>query len=77
MLRALFALLIILAAGMAWRLLRALARPASTPHRDGKIHMVKCAVCDLYVPENEAEHDDGRFYCSSSHRLLGSSGGRK
>lgn len=77
MLRALFALLIIFAAGMAWRLLRALARPASAPHRNGKIRMVKCAVCDLYVPENEAEHDNGRFYCSSSHRLLGGGGERK
>ena len=55
--------------GIAWRLIRALVPPVSTPRGTGKTHMVKCAVCDLYVPENEAESDHGRYYCSTSHRL--------
>ncbi|MBI2994025.1 MAG: hypothetical protein HYY48_07610 [Gammaproteobacteria bacterium] len=77
MLRALLALLIILAAGVAWRMLRVLTRPPPAARGDGKVRMVKCAVCDLYVPENEAETDGGRFYCGPSHRLIGGGGERK
>jgi len=31
-------------------------------------HMVQCANCGIYVPENEAFKLGGRFYCSREHR---------
>lgn len=77
MLRLLLALLLMFIFGIAWRLIRALAPPASAPRGDGKTRMVKCAVCDLYVPEDEAEKDNGRYYCSTSHRLTGTREERK
>ena len=29
--------------------------------------MVKCDVCQLHVPKNEALQDDGKYYCSQNH----------
>lgn len=29
--------------------------------------MVKCEVCQLHVPENEALQHDGKYYCSQKH----------
>lgn len=29
--------------------------------------MVRCEVCQLHVPENEALQHDGKYYCSQKH----------
>lgn len=29
--------------------------------------MVRCEVCQLHVPENEALQYDGKYYCSQKH----------
>jgi len=29
--------------------------------------MVACTICKMHVPENEALHKDGKFYCSQQH----------
>lgn len=29
--------------------------------------MVQCKVCQLHIPENEALHHNGKFYCSQEH----------
>jgi len=29
--------------------------------------MVRCEVCDLHVPENEALQHEGKYYCSQKH----------
>lgn len=29
--------------------------------------MVRCKVCQLHIPENEALHQDGDFFCSQEH----------
>lgn len=28
----------------------------------------KCAVCGVYVPENEALVNNGRYYCGAAHK---------
>jgi len=30
--------------------------------------VVKCEVCGLHIPENEAVIDEGQYYCSTEHR---------
>lgn len=30
-------------------------------------NMVRCKVCQLHIPENEALQRDGDFYCSQAH----------
>lgn len=42
----------------------AVADEKSVP--DNKI--VKCAVCGVHVPQNEALVADGKFFCSEAHR---------
>jgi len=29
--------------------------------------MVRCDICQLHVPENEALEKNGKFYCSQAH----------
>lgn len=29
--------------------------------------MVRCEVCQLYIPEKEALQRDGKFFCSQKH----------
>lgn len=78
MLRLLIAVFFIFLASVVWRVLRLLAGSAPAPRPESsKVRMVKCAVCDLYLPEAEAEIHDGRTYCSPAHRLAGSGGDRK
>jgi uncharacterized protein len=71
MLRVLLVLLIILAAALAWRLLRALMQQRTGADGAPKVRMVKCAICDLYLPESEAIRDGDHYYCSAPHRQLG------
>jgi len=30
-------------------------------------NMVRCKVCQLHIPENEALQRDGDYYCSQAH----------
>lgn len=30
--------------------------------------MVKCRHCGTYIPEQDAVHSNGRYYCSEQHR---------
>lgn len=32
--------------------------------------MVRCDICQLHVPENEALKKNGKFYCSQEHLEL-------
>ncbi len=36
-------------------------------HGEGK-QMVRCAWCQVHVPESEALRDKGEWFCSSAHR---------
>lgn len=39
--------------------------------------MLSCAHCGLHVPESEGVIEDGRFFCTDSHRRLGARGDRR
>ena len=41
-------------------------RPARNRELTGK--MVQCANCGIFIPQQEALEQDGRFYCSRKHR---------
>ena len=47
---------------------RLLARP-ETPvtRRSASEHMVQCANCGIFIPEQEALQRAGRYYCSQAH----------
>jgi len=62
-------LVVALAFGGIWRML-APARPASKRARPIP-RMVKCASCDLYLPEEEAVRSGEHYYCGEQHRLDG------
>jgi uncharacterized protein len=47
---------------------RLLARPGTAVKRKtASEHMVQCANCGIYIPEQEALQRAGRFYCSQAH----------
>lgn len=47
---------------------RLLARPKTPVKRKSTSeHMVQCANCGIYIPEQEALQRAGRFYCSQAH----------
>jgi len=47
---------------------RLLARPKTPVKRKSTSeHMVQCANCGIYIPEQEALQRAGRFYCSQEH----------
>ena len=39
----------------------------SSSHQNIENKMVKCKVCQLHIPENEALQKDGDFFCSQEH----------
>jgi len=41
-------------------------RPPPRHTRNGR--MVQCAHCAIYIPEQEAIRQDGRWFCSPQHR---------
>ena len=47
---------------------RLLAKP-KTPvkHKSTSEHMVQCANCGIYIPEQEALQRAERYYCSQAH----------
>lgn len=48
---------------------RMLARPKTPVRRKqaSNEHMVQCAHCGIYIPEQEALQRAGVFYCSQAH----------
>lgn len=53
---------------------RSSARPAAPPPADPALpqDMVRCPVCAVHLPRNEAVADPrGRLYCSPEHRASG------
>jgi uncharacterized protein len=39
----------------------------SSEKQDKLKQMVRCEVCQLHIPEEEALQRDGKFYCSQKH----------
>lgn len=65
-------LLLILVIVIIWRLAphfrrrdTAAGAPAGAPEQ-----MVNCEHCGLYLPQNEAIGEDGRYFCCAEHRRL-------
>lgn len=53
---------------IAKRLLQRPQRPQTPVKRHQKNeHMVQCASCGTYIPEQEAIQRAGRYYCSQTH----------
>jgi uncharacterized protein len=47
---------------------RLLAKPqAPVKRKSPGEHMVQCASCGIYIPEQEALQRAGRYYCSQAH----------
>lgn len=44
-------------------------QPATVSNAGSK-RMVRCAYCDLHIPEDEALQHDGKYYCSREHLEL-------
>lgn len=64
-------LLFLMVAWLAWRLYRnwqakLKAPPSTTPLP--RESMVKCEVCGVHVPEQQALHHEGLHFCSTEHR---------
>ena len=62
-------LLVLIAIAIIVLVFRRLMSPARPDRRADKTpaHMVQCAQCGTYVPEQEALTHEGRFYCSPAH----------
>lgn len=43
------------------------ANKKSTISKPEETKMVRCKVCQLHIPENEALQKAGEFYCSQEH----------
>jgi uncharacterized protein len=39
----------------------------AAPSRDKQKNMVKCDVCQLHIPEQEALQRDNKYFCSQAH----------
>ena len=65
-----FLLLLLLVVGLlVWRLNSRRAKPDEQAPAPPAQRMVRCAECDVHVPENDAVFDDGRHFCSEAHQL--------
>jgi len=70
MLRLIVLLFVIaLAFGGMWRMLAPVRRAHASARPIPR--MVRCARCDLYLPEEEALNAGEHHYCGDEHRLLG------
>ena len=66
-------LLLILAFVALWWLAKGFRSKDAPPGRAPEAaaeHMVNCAHCGLYLPQSEAVHEGGRYYCCAEHRRL-------
>ena len=43
------------------------ANKSSTTPTPKETKMVRCKICQLHIPENEALQRNGEFYCSQEH----------
>ena len=59
--------------GIAFWLWKRIKNPAARPEprTDDTQVMVRCAHCNLHVPQREALERSGSWYCSSQHLQLG------
>lgn len=46
---------------------RWMANKKSKPAIEDETKMVRCKVCKLHLPENEALQHSGEYYCSQEH----------
>lgn len=54
---------------VVWILFRLYKSPSASRKQPGRVDdMVKCEVCGVFVPRNEALSQDGHYYCSKEHR---------
>lgn len=67
MAKLLLLLLLVIAAALAWRLAVRQAQRKKSPPTPPPQRIVRCAECDVYLPENEAVAADGRYFCSDAH----------
>jgi len=50
------------------KLIEILLKSAPTNGNDeNNSKMVKCTMCQLYIPKNKAYHYQGQFYCCEAH----------
>jgi uncharacterized protein len=66
--RTLLILILIAIVILAFRRLKRLSSRPQTEKKTTTGHMVQCATCGLYLPEQEAIRHQGKFYCSQTHR---------
>ena len=59
--------------GIAFWLWKRIKNPTARPEprTDDTQVMVRCAHCNLHVPQREALERSGSWYCSSQHLQLG------
>ncbi len=60
-------LLLLLAVWIVLALLKQRRPPSPPKIKDGT--MVRCAVCNVHLPESEAISSAGQFYCCETHFL--------
>ena len=62
-------LVIIIVVALIVMIAKRLLQKPHTPVRRGQKneHMVQCAHCGIYIPEQEALQRAGRNYCSQTH----------
>jgi uncharacterized protein len=66
--RILLILILIAIAILAYRRLKKSSSRPQVRKQTTAGRMVQCAVCGLYLPEQEAISHQGKYYCSQSHR---------
>lgn len=64
-------LAVLLCIWLVWRFVRkkTTGRQSTTQSNSGS--MVACEVCGTHVPQNSAINENGRWYCSDTHRDQG------
>ena len=62
-------LIIIIILALIVMIAKRLLQKPQTPARRSPTneHMVQCANCGIYIPEQEALQRAGRYYCSQTH----------
>lgn len=67
MFRLLFWIALIAIAIWLWRRIKNPGSRPPSPTAEATQVMVRCAHCDLHVPQREALERDGNWYCSARH----------
>jgi len=66
--RILLILILIAIVILAFRRLKRFSSRSQAGKKITTGHMVQCATCGLYLPEQEAISHQGKYYCSQLHR---------